>query len=281
MFVKIPGAVPHYRFSMLDRFASGVRHAVFMRHGGVSPPPFDTLNIRFGIGDSDATVQKNRTIMQLFFEKELLDGRTVTVVSANQTHSDHVFSLHKGARLPEPLEVDDIDALVTDRSDVAFLMQVADCQPVILFEPDAKTLALVHSGWRGSVQNIIGKTVRVMADEFGADPLKIIACIGPSLGPCCCVFTDPRAELPADYHRYIRDDNHVDFWQVTRDQLVDAGVPDEQVSFAEMCTADHTDEFFSYRRASETGRFGLMAALMPADTHDRAREQAVAHEIAG
>lgn len=289
-------SIPYYYFSLLNSHSAHLAHAVFTREGGQgeykghSEAPFNSLNIRYGIGDPDSSVMKNRQMMQDFFEKELLrkkpagtEGAKMRLISANQTHSDHVLALHRNEPLEKQLpgmrheshdyEVDDVDAFVTDRRDISLLIQVADCQAVILYEPEAGVLGMVHNGWRGSVQNIIGKTIAVMRDEFGADPSKIIAGIGPSIGPCCHYFTDPKHELPEEFHRYILADvsvagtgmsangYRVDFLAASRDQLMREGVVAENIEFSNICTYETTNEFYSYRHEKLTGRFGVMAAL--------------------
>lgn len=264
MFVKIASStIPYYQFPLLEPSSSVARHAVFTRTGGISEPPFDSLNVRYGIGDPDMNVTKNRQMMQLFFEHEFLDDSRRTLISANQTHSDHIAVLAQGEPLPKFPEIDDTDALVTNRNDILLLMQVADCQPVILLDPVTKTLGMVHNGWRGCVQNILGKTLSVMHEEFGVDPAHVLAGIGPSILSCCHYFTDPISELPEPFHRYIFGEKQVDFLAASRDQLVEAGVPAAQIEMSNMCTSDHTNEFYSYRRENRlTGRFGVMAGLV-------------------
>ncbi len=266
MFLKTPGTVPLYQFSSLEPYADVVAHAVFTRAGGVSEAPFDSLNVRYGIGDSDTSVTRNRDIMQRFFEDRFLNGRRTVMISANQTHSDHVFVLRDRDQLPDTpgagTEIDDVDAFVTDRSDVTLLMQTADCQSVLLVDPQAQVLGLVHNGWRGSLQNIVGKTVDAMRREFSTDPAHIVCVVSPSIGPCCHYFTDPVSELPIEFHRYILEDGcRVDFLTATRDQLIERGVPVSGIEFSDVCTCDHADEFYSFRKDRSTGRFGMIAAL--------------------
>jgi len=267
MFIKHPSLLPFYRFSLLDSHGGTLAHAIFTRSGGMSEKPFDTLNFRFGIGDPDANVLKNRQLAQDFFEKTFLHGRKTTLVSANQTHSDHIAILRQGENLPEPNydihEIDDTDALITNRRDITLLLQVADCQPIIIFDPVGKALGMVHNGWRGCVQNIVGKTIATMSREFGTKPPNILVCVGPALMACCHYFTDPVNELPQDFHRYILHDKRVDFAAATKDQLLASDVKASNIEFSDVCTYDHPDEFFSYRRENRlTGRFGVMAALV-------------------
>lgn len=305
MFTKINDTIPYYHFSVFENGThageSRLPYAVFTRHGGkneyrgASEEPFDSLNVRYGIGDPDKDVLHNRTMMQKFFEEKFLNGRKTLLVSGNQTHSDHIFSLdekdeEKYEKLMERAgmgtgtarcahtEIDDTDAFITNRRDVVFMTQVADCQPIILFDPGTlgadtgeQILGVVHSGWRGSVANILGKTIARMRDEFGADPSRILVGVGPSIGPCCHYFTDPKSELPEEFHRYILRESgdvalaghRVDFLAATRDQLLHEGIRETNIEFSGICTCDSTDEFYSYRRSGvrPTGRFAIMAGL--------------------
>ena len=266
MFVKIASSeIPYYQFPMLEPYSGVMKHAVFTRAGGISEAPFTSLNVRYGIGDPDVSVTKNRQIMQLFFEHNFLDNSSRTLISANQTHSDHIAVLAKGEELPEvpPHEIDDVDAFVTNRNDILLLLQTADCQPIILLDPVTKTLGMVHNGWRGCIQNILGKTIDTMRDEFDVDAKNIIACIGPSIGPCCHYFTDPANELPSEFHKYIFNEKQVDFLAAAQDPLMEAGIPAGQIEISNICTSDHTNEFYSYRRENRlTGRFGVVAGLV-------------------
>ena len=252
VFIKNSEKIPFYQFSSLEPCADVVAHAVFTRASG------------------DVRVMPNRAAMQLFFEEQFLNGRRTVMISANQTHSDHVLVLRQGDALPVVTEVDDTDAFVTNRRDVTLLVKTADCQSVLLFDPGARSsgadssgvLGLVHSGWRGSLQNIVGKTVAAMCGEFGADPGRIVACIGPSIGPCCHEFTDPVSELPPEFHPYILEyGRHVNFLAATRDQLVARGVRLPAIEFSGVCTCDRTDEFYSFRKDRLTGRFGMMVGF--------------------
>jgi len=150
---------------------------------------------------------------------------------------------------------------VTDISKKNIVVKVADCQSVLLDDPDRQVVANVHSGWRGSIKNIIGRTIKVMKKQFACNPDNIVAGIGPSLGPCCAEFVNYKSEIPRALWGYKDGSNHFDFWSLSRDQLCDAGVLSENIDLSEMCTKCNIERFFSFRREGTTGRFAVAIGL--------------------
>ena len=185
------------------------------------------------------------------------------LISAVQVHGDKVLSIKETPR--QDREIAGYDAIVTDRP-IGIMIQQADCQAVPLFDRTRKVIGLAHSGWRGSVADIIGKTVKVMHTEFGSDPRNIIAAISPALGPCCAEFVNYRQELPAWMHEYESRENHFDFRRISRFQLLQAGIPAENIEISSICTRCNQD-YFSYRREKVTGRFATVIALNKSYTH--------------
>ena len=154
------------------------------------------------------------------------------------------------------------DAMVTDIYGRNLVIQVADCQAVLLYEPVRRVIANVHCGWRGSIQNIIGRAIEVMEQRFGCRPSRIQAGIGPSLGPCCAEFDNYRKEIPMEFWRYKGLNAHFDFWSLSRDQMTRAGMTETNIELSGICTRCHTDDFFSYRAAKTTGRFAAVIGLI-------------------
>ncbi|MBU8910327.1 MAG: peptidoglycan editing factor PgeF [Desulfobacterales bacterium] len=154
------------------------------------------------------------------------------------------------------------DGIVTDMKDVSLVIQVADCQAVMLYDPEKKVIANVHSGWRGSVQNIIGKCVDKMILEFGCQPGNIMAGISPSLGPCCSEFVNYKNEIPKTLWNYkINGKDYFNFWEMTKGQLMDNGVKKEHIENMEICTKCNTDIFYSFRGEKTTGRFACVISM--------------------
>ncbi|MDU9048941.1 MAG: peptidoglycan editing factor PgeF [Candidatus Electrothrix sp. Rat3] len=216
-------------------------HAMFSRQGGVSASPFTGLNLSFSVGDDPAAVSQNR-------EKVKRHLNVQHLASAVQVHGDQVTVVED---ITSDREYKDTDALVTGQKGVGLLIQQADCQAVLLHDPQRKVIGAVHSGWKGSVANIIAKTVRAMQEHFGTSPKDLRAVISPSLGPCCAEFNNYKQELPASFQQWQGSENHFDFWTISRWQLREAGVRNENIEVIGICTMCNED-FFSYRRASKT-----------------------------
>lgn len=178
----------------------------------------------------------------------------------NQTHSDGIFTASNKNNINQAPHAN-ADAWILAEKNIVCAINIADCQAVILLDPIAKVAAAIHSGWRGSVQNIVSKTVKQMILDFGTKPENILAGISPSLGPCCAYFTNPFEELPQNLHAYILPDNHsIDFWAYTNHELQTMGLKPGNIETAKLCTKCHSDLFFSYRAERENP--GRMAALI-------------------
>ena len=245
-----------FRFSSFFSFAE-INHGIFTRSRGCSDGPFQSLNVGAGVGDDIDRVRANRHMIarlcgggELVFLNQV-HGRDVAVIKGR----DNGLS---GIAMDGGLAG---DAVITDIPGLNLVIQVADCQAVLMYDPIRKVVANVHSGWRGSIQNIIGATILKMRQRFCTDPCDIIAGIGPSLGPCCAEFVNYKSEIPDSFRKYQDTGNYFDFWSASYDQLCDAGVLKENISIAGICTKCNADLFFSYRRAGTTGRFAAVIGL--------------------
>jgi YfiH family protein len=166
----------------------------------------------------------------------------------------------------EPLQ--QADGMVTDQIDLPLVMRFADCVPILFFDPHKKVIGVAHAGWRGTVAGAGVSVVRQMAETYGCRPQDIQAGIGPSIGPDRYqvgpeVVAAVRAAFSeADDLVSVAEDGTttLNLWEANRRALQDAGL--SQIEVAGICTASHTDEFFSHRaEAGRTGRFGAMIVL--------------------
>ncbi len=235
-----------------------VPHAMFTRQGGVSQSPYTGLNLSGGVGDEPVAVTQNREDVK----KEL---KLQYLASAVQVHGDQVAVVED---IREDHEYQNVDAMITRQSGVGLLIQQADCQAVLLYDPKQEAVGAVHSGWRGSVANIIGKTIRAMEGNFGTAPEDLRAVISPSLGPCCAEFNNYKKELPVSFHQWRNSENYFDFWGISRWQLREVGLFNNHIEAIGICTMCSQD-FFSYRRAMRklenqgvTGRNGSVVASL-------------------
>ncbi|HIP40862.1 MAG TPA: peptidoglycan editing factor PgeF [Desulfocapsa sulfexigens] len=213
------------------------------RHGGVSHAPYDSLNLSYGVGDDENLVAANRNRLK----KQLL---ITHLLSARQVHGDRIYIASHTLR--KDTEIDNYDALVTDMPGIGLLIQQADCQAVTLFDPINHAIAAIHCGWKGSVLNILSKTVNKMTECYDSSPSALQAVISPSLGPCCAEFINHATELPPSFLAFQIKENYFDFWQISKMQLIEAGLDERKIQITGICTSCSPDHF-SYRRACRNG----------------------------
>jgi len=254
----LSGAIVYYQFLMW----SDLTHGIFTRKGGVSRPPWSGLNLGGTVGDDPAAVRRNH---ELIYEALGVEGQRVC--SVWQVHGTDIVVATAPAKGRS--WISKADALVTDRPGLPLMMRFADCVPILFHDPVKKVIGMAHAGWRGTVKGMASKTVQTMVTTYGCDPETIQACIGPSIGPERYQVGEEVVEAVQAYFGttddLIRRDPvdktaYFDLWTANRVDLERAGV--RQIEIAEICTATHTDEFFSHRaEKGRTGRFGAVMVL--------------------
>jgi len=249
---KALGDIFYYCFPGLSKYHS-LCHRVYTRNCGYSSNLYKSLNISYAVDDDPACVDKNLLLIQQNADAE-------RIIHMNQQHGKKIISLKYGKETG-CRKVYDADALITDIPLVAIMVKQADCQGVILFDPVKSIVAVVHSGWKGSIKNILGKTVKRMEKDFNCSPLNVHAAIGPSLGPCCAEFKTYKDIFPEHFQRHMNGEFNFDFWSISKMQLIDAGLKENSIEKSNICTKCRTDIFFSYRGEGITGRFATVAML--------------------
>ncbi len=178
------------------------------------------------------------------------------------------------------------DGLITNARGVLLGVKVADCYPIILADRRKKAVGIFHAGWRGTVQRIVEKGVGEMRRHFRCRPQDLVAVIGPGIGACCYEIgeeVEARFESQFAYAPTLFEDvfdswslktkypmlflnqrapghgepalsRHLDLVKANRQQLLDAGLPAENIHALGLCTSCRTDIFFSYRKERVTGR---------------------------
>jgi hypothetical protein len=237
--------------------ADGLVHAFTTRTGGVSEGPYASLNLTRSRGDDPANVSENRRRMR---EALGLDE----LVFATQVHGRTVIRIDAPPRGDRP--AGEGDALITDVPGLGLVCQTADCTPILLFDPQRRAVAAIHSGWRGTVQNIAAATVEAMQAAYGTRPQDLRAAIGPSISPAN-YRVGP--EVVAEFERVFdvtggilspRDPEggaHLDVAEACRRQLVMAGMPEAAIWRSPLCTYAGEARLFSARRAHHRGESGL------------------------
>lgn len=226
-----------------------VRAAFTLRTGGVSEPPFDTLNLGRHVGDAPEAVDENRRRV-----RETL-GLATEPAWLEQVHGTDVVDLDTSSVMRRA------DAAVTRRTDQVCAIQVADCMPVLFAAVDASAVGAAHAGWRGLAGGVLEATVKTMA----VPPSDLVAWMGPAIGPARFEVGDEvraafLAQDPGAGSAFVRgagDRWMCDLYCLARRRLEALGV--RAISGGGWCTCTDSASFFSYRRS---GRCGRMAALI-------------------
>jgi YfiH family protein len=254
MEIRRRDGLTSYAFEIFAPFPR-LKHGVFARYG----PPELGGELTFAFRPD---LPPERVLNSLKLAEEVLGLSPPAFVL--QTHSANILlcDIEKPYRPRSQEEaLSGYDALVAARPGQSLLVKLADCQGVLLFHPQSQALALAHSGWRGSKQNILGATVKFLKERLNVPPDELLAAISPSLGPCCAEFKNFREELPEEFWAYRDPTNdHFDFWAISLNQLTEAGLNPQNVQVAGICTKCHPD-FYSYRRGDQ-GRFAVMAGVI-------------------
>lgn len=187
------------------------------------------------------------------------------VVELKQVHENHVYIATASDRGKIILGR---DAVITNNKKTALLVKSADCVPILVADMQKRIVAAIHAGWRGTVQEITRLTIDHMVDHFSTKPSDIMVGIGPSIGPCCYEVDEVVIDLfrqrflhqAGQWFSPGKDKNHamLNLWEANRFQLIDTGVLSKNIDVTGICTADHTDMFFSERKEGKTGRFGVL-----------------------
>jgi YfiH family protein len=229
------------------------------RRGGVSQPPYSSLNVGVAVGDDPAAVARNRAL--------LADAMQARPVWLRQVHGARVVRVGAADLDVPPHEA---DAAWTDEPGIACTAQVADCLPVLLAAQDGRGVAAAHAGWRGLAGGVLDATVAALCAGTGCAPRQLVAWLGPCIGPQAFevgadvlkAFIAPGG--PADGLRFVsrpRADGSprwlANLPQLARDRLAAAGV--SAVAGADACTVHDASRFFSFRRDGVTGR--MVAAV--------------------
>ena len=222
----------------------GIRHGWFGRSGGVSLPPFESLNTSFSSHDRPEFVEENlrRALFELGMDRARL-------VSIGQVHGSKVLKAtakHAGKVL------NGYDAIVTDVVDLPIAVNNADCVPLFIYDPKHRAVGVVHAGWRGLQAGVIDSTIKAMEQELGSNPRSLVAAIGPSAGPeSYAVSQEIANSFAGKFSKKRASDILLDLPAIARHKLAGANVNKVEDSQIDTIT---NKKFFSYRRDNITGR---------------------------
>ena len=239
---------------------NGFANGFSTRLGGVSPFPAGDLNLAGFDEDTAENIFENRRRFLDVFEGDF------GLATSWQVHGDGVKKIETGEDIAR--SDDKFDALVSDLPKVLVGVKTADCIPVLLGDKKTGAFAAIHAGWRGTVQSIVRKAVVRMIKAYGTNPADLVCAIGPAAG--CENYEIGQDVIDAfgknfsasgKYFTETREGHAlIDLNLANKDQLIAAGVADENIFIAPFCTMTRTDLFFSYR--VEKKKFGRTGRLL-------------------
>jgi len=237
-------------------------HAFTTRNGGISKGIYESLNLARHAGDDPGDVKENYTLLCRALKITADD-----IICSTQVHGTHIRIVSpddRGRLLKSDLH--QADGLITNSTGVALMVFTADCVPVLLYDPEKNVAGAVHAGWRGTVANITGITIKKMVNEFGCSPAGIKAAIGPCISKCCFetdadVANAVYDSLPEDADRCLSRHGAkymIDLKEANRIFLTKAGLGD--ISISDECTSCLTEKYWSHRKTR--GHRGSQAAVI-------------------
>ena len=228
------------------------------RHEGVSRPPCNSLNLGMNTQDQQANVEGNRSLLARAFgiNQEAL-------VTPRQVHGSDILVINEPNEDYSHFLSVEGDAVITNQPNVMIGVCVADCVPILLSDPDNRVIAVVHAGWKGTAAKLVSKTVAGMASEFGSNPARLYAAVGPSIQKCCYEVDEPvrkafaQGGITWDACAELKSPGkwQLDLAAANRELLLLAGLPAGSIQLSGQCVCCHSEQFFSYRRdKDDSGR---------------------------
>ena len=246
--LKVENAICYLEIPEFTKFG-WLRHAFLTRRGGLSLPPYDSLNLSDKNGDRKEYVLRNKNRVARTFG---IDPSRLVLL--DQMQQDQILLLKKPVTtLPSFLEY---DALVTNSPDIFLAILTADCLPILVVDQRREVIAAIHAGRHGTALHITTKVLKKMEEVFGCSPGDLFITLGPSIGVCCYEIDTKvfRPEWKPFSTRRENDKWMVDLARINIAQMKDEGIEEAQISWIDLCTCCCSDLFFSYRKEGRTGR---------------------------
>lgn len=248
----------HYLAPSFEKTAPATIQGFTTRHEGISRPPYNSLNLAINTDDSPHNVEGNRSLMTRAFG--IPQERLVTV---RQSHGSDILIIDAPNDDFSHFSGIEADAIITNQTDVMIGVTIADCVPVLIYDPIKKVIAAVHAGWQGTAAGITSQAVEGMKQVFGSQAKDLKAAIGPCINPCCYEVDQPVKDGFKDQYdlwNAIAEPAGTDKWRLdlalaNRMQLEGAGLGCGSIQTSGNCVSCQKELFFSYRRDNgETGR---------------------------
>ncbi len=270
--IRAGNGVVYTAFENLSAYENLV-HGFSTRLGGVSSPPYDEMNLGFGRGDSRENVENNYRLLA-----EALKIKAEDMVLSSQVHLTRIREVgldNRGEGIFMPRSDKDYDGMMTDIRGVFLVTFYADCVPLFFYDRKLEVTALSHAGWKGSLNNMTGKTIEALAGTYGSRPEDILMGIGPSIASCCYEVGEEVASRFEVLPREIIDGNinlkpalkdpsliksFLNLQDMNKRMAIRAGIPQENIEIAGICTSCNQEKFFSHRVHGDAR--GSLVALM-------------------
>jgi polyphenol oxidase len=228
------------------------RHGFSTRAGGVSPAPYNSLNLGAKWGDSSENVAENR-------RRVLAASGARALFRVSQKHGTRVVVVAAGDD-PDTVKVMEADGLCSNQAGLGLVVHVADCVPVLIADARTRACAALHAGWRGTVAGMAAAGVAALVENFGCRPEDLRVALGPCIGVCCF---DVGAEVVAAFESawpgarsagiVVETQGfqpRIDMRRCLRLQFQAAGVLPESIDASADCTScDPAGRFYSFRRS--------------------------------
>lgn len=148
------------------------------------------------------------------------------------------------------------DALITNKTNTPLMVMVADCIPILFFDPIKKVIGVAHAGREGTFNNIIKNTIDKMIEAYNCEPKDIEVELGPSIQKCCYEVSEQMAKFTKDtFGKEFVNQRYIDLQGINKMQLLKKGIKQNNISILNICTKDSKKTYFSYRNNPKCGRF--------------------------
>ncbi len=271
MTVNEKKGVTYLTYPQFDSMKEYV-HCFSTRLGGVSEGIYQSMNLSFTRGDKEEAVMENYRRMG-----DALGFLPENIVTSDQTHTTIVRTAEEGDRgcgVTKPREFHEVDGMVTNIPGIVLATFYADCVPLYFIDPVHKAIGLSHSGWRGTAGRMGRVTVEKMHEEYGSDPSRIYAAVGPSICQDCYEVSEDvilefqkafsKEHWPVLYYRKPNGKYQLDLWMANKIVLLEAGILESHISMPNLCTCCNPQFLFSHRASKgKRGNLGAFLGIRP------------------
>lgn len=237
---------------------AGITAGFSTRNGGVSRPPYHSLNLGTNTDDIKAHVEGNRSTFVRAFDLHIHQLLTV-----KQVHGNDLLLIDEPNLDLSHFSRVEVDAIVTNQPGIMIGILTADCYPLLLWNKQQTAIAAIHIGWRGAAGGLIYKTIKAMTAHLDCIPGDLVAAIGPGIGADNYEVDRPVRDAfrqGSGFWNEISRETSLGHWHLNlarscRLQLEQAGLKPDAIEESGQCTLTQAEMFFSYRRDhGKTGR---------------------------